>query len=73
MQCLTEDMWELGVRILNEIKDYKIKNDVPVLLEEFFQHLLGDCKWGRIIDIVYIEGENALIDLCEKFRIKKII
>ena len=27
----TEDMWELGIRILNEVKDYKIKNKTPVI------------------------------------------
>ena len=27
----TEDMWELGVKILEEIKDYKVKNKVPTV------------------------------------------
>ena len=27
----TEDMWELGMRVLEEIKDYKIKNKTPVI------------------------------------------
>ena len=27
----TEDMWELGVKILHEIKDYKIKNNIPII------------------------------------------
>ena len=27
----TEDMWELGIHILEEIKEYKQKNNIPVL------------------------------------------
>ena len=27
----TEDMWELGIKILEEIKEYKIKNNIPVI------------------------------------------
>ena len=27
----TEDMWELGVQILDEIREYKIKNNIPVI------------------------------------------
>ena len=27
----TEDMWELGLKILREVKDYKIDNSIPVI------------------------------------------
>ena len=27
----TEDMWELGMKILRQLKNYKIKNNVPVI------------------------------------------
>ncbi len=27
----TEDMWELGIQVLNEIKEFKLKNNIPVI------------------------------------------
>ena len=27
----TEDMWELGIKILEEVREYKVKYNVPVL------------------------------------------
>ena len=35
----TEDMWELGIRILNEVKDYKKKIKLLSLQGEYFQLL----------------------------------
>ena len=35
----TEDMWELGVKILREIKEYKQKKRYLLLPEVYFQHL----------------------------------
>ncbi len=66
----TEDMWELGVRILNEVKDYKLKNNTPVVAGGVFPTFAPEivCK-EELIDIVCVgEGENALLDLCEKIQ-----
>ena len=30
--CETESIWDLGEIILDEIKDYKVKNKVPVIV-----------------------------------------
>ena len=48
----TDDMWELGERIIEEVKDYKLKNNVPVIAGGvfatfaqlfFFLITTGDC------------------------------
>ena len=64
----TEDMWELGVEILEELREYKIKKKVPVLAGGVFPTFAPDiCIKNDLIDLVCVgEGENALIDLCEK-------
>ena len=69
----TEDMWELGVRILNEVKEYKIKNNVPVIAGGVFPTFAPEIvSEEKLIDIVCVgEGENALIDLCEKIQNKE--
>ena len=68
----TEDMWELGVKILHEIKDYKIKNKIPVIVGGVFSTFAPDlCIKEELIDLVCVgEGENALIDLCKKIENK---
>ena len=69
----TEDMWELGMKILHEIKDYKIKNKVPVIAGGVFPTFAPDlCIKDELIDVVCVgEGENALIDLCKKIQNKE--
>ncbi len=64
----TEDMWELGEKLLNNIKDYKIKNDVPVIAGGVFPTFAPEIVIkNEVVDLVCVgEGENALIDLCEK-------
>ena len=64
----TEDMWELGVKIVNEIKEYKLKNKVPVIAGGVFATFAPDlCMKEELVDLVCVgEGENALIDLCKK-------
>ena len=64
----TEDMWELGIKILEEIEEYKIKNKIPVLAGGVFPTFAPDiCIKNNLIDMVCVgEGENALIDLCKK-------
>ena len=57
----TEDMWELGVKILNEAKDYKIKNNVPVLVGGVFPTFAPEiCFKEKLVDLVCIgEGGGA--------------
>jgi len=66
----TEDMWELGIKVLNEIKDYKIKNNVPVVAGGVFATFAPEiCIKEELVDLVCVgEGENALIDLCNKIK-----
>ena len=66
----TEDMWELGIQILQEIKDYKIKNKVPVIAGGVFPTFAPEIVIKEeLVDLVCVgEGENALIDLCKKIQ-----
>ncbi|NVJ91157.1 MAG: radical SAM protein [Methylocystaceae bacterium] len=66
----TEDMWELGMHILDEIKEYKIKNAVPVIAGGVFPTFAPDiCLSAPLVDMVCVgEGENTLIDLCAKLQ-----
>jgi anaerobic magnesium-protoporphyrin IX monomethyl ester cyclase len=69
----TEDMWELAMRVLLEIKDYKIKNKVPVIAGGVFATFAPDlCLKEDLVDIACVgEGENALLDLCDRIKDKK--
>ena len=69
----TEDMWQLGIRVLNELKDYKINNNIPVIAGGVFATFAPNiCIKEKLVDIVCVgEGENALIDLCEKIQKKE--
>jgi len=64
----TEDMWELGIRVLEEIKEYKIKNKIPVIAGGVFATFAPDlCIKYPLIDMVCVgEGEGAIVDLCKK-------
>lgn len=66
----TEDMWELGIKVLSEIKNYKLKNKIPVIAGGVFPTFAPDlCIKDELIDIVCVgEGENALIDLSKKIQ-----
>ncbi len=66
----TEDMWELGMRVLDELEDYKIKNNVPVIVGGVFATFAPEiCIKEKLVDIVCVgEGENAMIDLCKKIQ-----
>ena len=66
----TEDMWELGMRVLSEIKDYKKKNNIPVIAGGVFPTFAPEiCIKDSLVDIVCVgEGENALLDLCKKIK-----
>ena len=69
----TEDMWELGIKILGEIKEYKNLNKVPVIAGGVFPTFAPEiCIKYDLIDMVCVgEGENALIDLCKKIQNKE--
>ena len=69
----TEDMWELGIHILEEIKEYKKKNNIPVIAGGVFPTFAPEiCSKYDLIDMICVgEGENALIDLCEKIENKE--
>lgn len=69
----TEDMWELGIEILNEIKDYKIKNNIPVVAGGVFPTFAPEiCIKNELVDMVCVgEGENALIQLSDNIKNKK--
>ncbi len=68
----TEDMWELGIKILDQIKEYKIKNNIPVVAGGVFPTFAPEiCIKYDLIDMVCVgEGENALIDLCKNINDK---
>ena len=38
----TEDMWELGIKVLSEIKNYKLKNKIPVIAGGVFPTFAPD-------------------------------
>jgi len=69
----TEDMWELGMQILNEAKNYKNKNNTPVLVGGVFPTFAPEiCVKEKLVDLVCVgEGENALLDLCKKIENKE--
>ena len=69
----TEDMWELGVKLLSEIKYYIEKNKTPVIAGGVFPTFAPDiCINNELVDMVCVgEGENALIDLCKKIQNKE--
>ena len=66
----TEDMWELGMHVLEEIKEFKIKNKIPVVAGGVFCTFAPDlCIRYPYVDMVCVgEGENALVDLCKKIE-----
>lgn len=69
----TEDMWGLGVKLLHEIKNYKIKNNIPVIAGGVFSTFAPEIvSKEELVDLVCVgEGENSLVDLCEKIQNKK--
>ena len=63
----TEDMWELGMHILEELRDYKVRNEVPVIAGGVFPTFAPDIALSnKLVDMVCVgEGENTIIDLCQ--------
>ncbi|MBT5470458.1 MAG: B12-binding domain-containing radical SAM protein [Nitrospina sp.] len=66
----TEDMWNLGLKMLTQVKDYISQNNIPVLAGGVFPTFAPEIVIQEsIIDMVCVgEGENALVDLCEKIE-----
>jgi anaerobic magnesium-protoporphyrin IX monomethyl ester cyclase len=66
----TEDMWELGMHILDEVRDQKIKNNIPVIAGGVFPTFAPDLVLkNSLVDMVCVgEGENSLIDLCHRIE-----
>ena len=69
----TEDMWELGITILEEIREYKVKNNIPVLAGGVFPTFAPEiCIKYDLIDTICVgEGENSLKDFCKKVENKE--
>jgi|TARA_B110001452_G_scaffold85029_1_gene69475 anaerobic magnesium-protoporphyrin IX monomethyl ester cyclase len=69
----TEDMWELGIKLLKEVEYYIVKNKITVIAGGVFPTFAPDiCIENKLIDVVCVgEGENALIDICKKIESKE--
>jgi anaerobic magnesium-protoporphyrin IX monomethyl ester cyclase len=66
----TEDMWNLGLKMLEHIKGFIEKNKIPVLAGGVFPTFAPEIVIKEpLIDMVCVgEGENALLDLCERIE-----
>jgi anaerobic magnesium-protoporphyrin IX monomethyl ester cyclase len=64
----TEDMWLLGVRLLEEMGGYITRHKIPVIAGGVFPTFAPDLVIKhRLVDMVCVgEGENSLVDLCER-------
>ena len=64
----TEDMWELALILLGEFEDYVRRHDIPVIAGGVFPTFAPQLVINHpLISMVCIgEGENALVELCEK-------
>ncbi|SVB48348.1 uncharacterized protein METZ01_LOCUS201202, partial [marine metagenome] len=66
----TEDMWLLGVRMLEEIEDSINRDKIPVIAGGVFPTFAPEIVIRhRLVDMVCVgEGENTMIDLCERIE-----
>ena len=64
----TEDMWELGIKSIEHIKEFITKNNTPVVAGGVFATFAPDlCIEHPLINMVCVgEGENTIVDLCNK-------
>jgi len=69
MSC-TEDMWELGLSMLEEIEKYIVENQIPVLAGGVFPTFAPEIVIKHfLINLVCVgEGENAIRNLCERIE-----
>ena len=62
-------MWELGIKVLEELRSKKIKNNIPVIAGGVFNLCSEICIKNELVDMVCVgEGENALVDLCNRLK-----
>jgi anaerobic magnesium-protoporphyrin IX monomethyl ester cyclase len=66
----TEDMWHLGLKMLDHIKEYILKKKIPVLAGGVFPTFAPEIVIKEpTVDMVCVgEGENSLKDLCKKIE-----
>ncbi len=66
----TEDMWHLGVRLLESIENQIRHNSIPVIVGGVFPTFAPDIVIRHyLVDLVCVgEGENALLDLCKRIE-----
>jgi anaerobic magnesium-protoporphyrin IX monomethyl ester cyclase len=66
----TEDMWELGIKLLNAISENINRNAIPVIAGGVFPTFAPDLVLRHpLISMVCVgEGENALTDLCGRIE-----
>ncbi|MDC0065524.1 radical SAM protein [Verrucomicrobia bacterium] len=64
----TEDMWELGMMLLEGIEDYIEKHKIPVLAGGVFCTFAPEIAiQHRLVDVVCVgEGEKALLQMCRR-------
>lgn len=64
----TEDMWNLGITLLNSIRDGIERNSIPVIVGGVFPTFAPDLVIANdLVDMVCVgEGEVAMVDLCHR-------
>ena len=69
MSC-TEDMWELGLMMIEEVEQYISQNQTPVLVGGVFATFAPEIAIKHpLVDMVCVgEGENAVRTLCERIE-----
>ncbi|MBL08950.1 MAG: radical SAM protein [Acidiferrobacteraceae bacterium] len=66
----TEDMWLLGVRMLDEIKEFITSHKIPVIVGGVFPTFAPEIVIKHdLVDMVCVgEGENTMVDLCNRIE-----
>ena len=66
----TEDMWLLGVRMLDEIREFITRHKTPVIVGGVFPTFAPELVIKHdLVDMVCLgEGENTMIDLCDRIE-----
>ena len=66
----TEDMWLLGVRLLEEIEEFISRHKIPVIAGGVFPTFAPELVLRhRLVGMVCVgEGEDTMIDLCDRIE-----
>ena len=66
----TEDMWPLGLQLLEAIEEPITRKRIPVIAGGVFPTFAPDLALShRLVDMVCVgEGEDAMLDLCERIQ-----